>query len=62
MRNIRFKYTKTGTYRCTRCGEEYAELPLYCQPCAMDLMAQVDANGKLPEEYYDLFSPDIRNI
>lgn len=62
MSKIRFKYTKNGTYRCTRCGKEYSELPLYCQPCALDLMAQADANGKLPDDYYDLFSPDVRNI
>ena len=62
MSKIRFKYTKNGTYKCTRCGEEYSELPLYCQPCALDLMAQADANGKLPDDYYELFSPDVRDM
>ena len=59
MSKIRFKYTKNRTYRCSRCGSEYDDLPIYCEKCARELMIP-DEQGRLPSEYYDLFSPEDR--
>jgi len=59
MSKIRFKYTKNHTYKCTRCGTEFDELPFYCDTCARELMMP-DKDGRLPAEYYDLFSPEDR--
>ena len=59
MSKIRFKYTKNHTYKCNRCGTEFEDLPIYCDNCARELMLP-DEQGRLPAEYYDLFSPEDR--
>lgn len=59
MSKLRFKYTKNRTYKCSRCGTEFEDMPIFCDNCAKELMI-LDERGRLPAEYYDLFSPEDR--
>lgn len=60
MTKVRFKYTKNHTYKCTRCGSEYEDMPMYCQQCARQLVQEATDNQELSKEYLDLFSPEDR--
>lgn len=60
MSNVRFKYTKEHKYKCTRCGTDYDDLPIYCQQCASEILKNVKETDKPPKEYFDLFSPSDR--